>query len=1159
MALAEATVRIVLDASRFERELRDKVQRAASAAGRDFDRQMRRQMATTARTAGREFRTATRDSMLRAGRGAADGFDVAFRQGLSRTAGRAGQRLGQGLRVSVGRAGLDAGKRFAQNMTTTLASSGQDTARAYSERISHFLTQHFGRVGRATGRALTRNMGNATVGEMGKVGRRAAREFSASFDIGIGSARLSRSLVIALGAAATSLIQPLGAAMGILAGTPSVLAAVSVAAGVTAVSIMGMADAFKAVSEGDVDDLADSMDRLAPAAQSMVREFAAARPELLAFREEIQNVFFSQLQGEIRKVSASLRGPLRGGILNVAEAAGVLTREFASTLSTPANLDSLNRTLRGTGNLLDELRPGIRSVTTGLLEMAGRAAPGLWSIGRALSELLTRFGRWMSEMGRSGQALVWIEQGIEGFREFGAAAADVAQILRTVIGALSPLTFALGGLFDIMSLVADVFDSLPGPVQSLALALLLLRRTGAVDFFQNLVNSARSMGSQVRTETASVAQSYRSSSQALATFAEHQRMLTHAVGQTPTVLSRFQSGLDSLRATALGTGTALQAGLGRAVQGLLGALGGGWGVAITGAVVALGALASSQQQAQQRAAEHRAAVAELADTLNRQTGAVTAATRQLLADKAAREGWLSAARELGISASDFVDALTGQEQALSRVQGAMEKQVRSAIEAGSEYRSYREALDEAGISLDDLAAAASGNQDAIDKLHEANTRMGGSLNALITEVMNAGGDAFGILAGALNTTNKEMDEAATTTRDAAAAMDPASQAAQRFSDVLGILADNTADADAKARALNEALNILAGGTVSAEVAQGRFTELLARLDDQLEDSTEGLKGMGDAMLNNQGRIDTSTQAGAYLIDVYSQLTTQLSETAAKTIEAGEANGNLDQALIKVARQTQAAREQFISAAQQLGLNQTQAERLADAYGLIPAEVLTTVTDQGSAENTRLQVLGVYQQLSNLPPNTPVKVEGLTEDAIAKLEAVGVKVESLPDGSFRVTAKTSDAVSELQGLVNSWTGRVIQFVASITGFGQAMGGILPKARGGIVGYAEGGTHRLRPMAANRAEIVPPNTWRVIGDRAVGDEAYIPITKSARSRAILATTARRMGFDLVPTKGQVTAPQRVVQVDEGAIQVNAPFADPELVARSVVNELARYAVT
>jgi hypothetical protein len=59
--------------------------------------------------------------------------------------------------------------------------------------------------------------------------------------------------------------------------------------------------------------------------------------------------------------------------------------------------------------------------------------------------------------------------------------------------------------------------------------------------------------------------------------------------------------------------------------------------------------------------------------------------------------------------------------------------------------------------------------------------------------------------------------------------------------------------------------------------------------------------------------------------------------------------------------------------------------------------------------------------------------------------------------------------------------------------------------------------MRSMSAAKAEIVPPRQPRIIGDRMQGDEAFIPINRSERSRSILAIAADRMGFSLVPTNG------------------------------------------
>jgi trimeric autotransporter adhesin len=74
---------------------------------------------------------------------------------------------------------------------------------------------------------------------------------------------------------------------------------------------------------------------------------------------------------------------------------------------------------------------------------------------------------------------------------------------------------------------------------------------------------------------------------------------------------------------------------------------------------------------------------------------------------------------------------------------------------------------------------------------------------------------------------------------------------------------------------------------------------------------------------------------------------------------------------------------------------------------------------------------------------------------------------------------------------------------------------PRAEGAYAApMAQGG---MRRMSSARAEIVPPRQPRIIGDRMQGDEAFIPINDSSRSKSILNTAANRMGYDLVPHGG------------------------------------------
>ncbi len=111
--------------------------------------------------------------------------------------------------------------------------------------------------------------------------------------------------------------------------------------------------------------------------------------------------------------------------------------------------------------------------------------------------------------------------------------------------------------------------------------------------------------------------------------------------------------------------------------------------------------------------------------------------------------------------------------------------------------------------------------------------------------------------------------------------------------------------------------------------------------------------------------------------------------------------------------------------------------------------------------------------------------------------------------------------------------VIRTVGSVPGFGAlgvagaaarlaggATGAIVhPMRDGGVLGMKGGGVGRkgLTPMRGGIAQVVKPNTWRVIGDRISGDEFFLPDDDKARSMRIGEEWARRRGLQLIPAGG------------------------------------------
>jgi rhodanese-related sulfurtransferase len=140
------------------------------------------------------------------------------------------------------------------------------------------------------------------------------------------------------------------------------------------------------------------------------------------------------------------------------------------------------------------------------------------------------------------------------------------------------------------------------------------------------------------------------------------------------------------------------------------------------------------------------------------------------------------------------------------------------------------------------------------------------------------------------------------------------------------------------------------------------------------------------------------------------------------------------------------------------------------------------------------------------------MQTLSAEAEKKLNELGFKVTHMPDGTVTIRDNTQPARDGLNRFLNEPAVKVVTVVYQ----GRSLpGGPMAVNHDGnyLRAFAGGGFHRLTPMPAGVASIVPPNTWRVVGDRMVDDEAYIPINNSWRSQAILARTASEMGFDLI----------------------------------------------
>ncbi|MGW2849574.1 phage tail tape measure protein, partial [Streptomyces sp. NPDC001274] len=447
-----------------------------------------------------------------------------------------------------------------------------------------------------------------------------------------------------------------------------------------------------------------------------------------------------------------------------------------------------------------------------LLSVGQMAVDVLKNLAAGATPVVAAFGDLASEGSGAADTLDIVVAAID-------AAAQAVSILSGVLG---PIGHLVGGL-------VNAFGALPGPVQTAVFAMLLMRRVGpmaqtlAGSVGGRLTGAFRSLNQQMAVQRALAASSGVSLTRYGAAFAVLQARVPaiSAMGSSFRTASAGATGFSgALRGVTAAAGTGLRSAMG----GLMGVMGGPWGVALTAATVGLGMLASRQQKAAAAAAEHQQQISSLSQALRESNGMVDENVRAIAAEnlmgqkvKTTLDGQqrlVDLARKAKVPMSQLVDAYTNQGTSLSKLQ----KELAATAEA-----SKFTTMDANGMSGE--AFTVQGR--AADDLRKALGGLGGDF-----EKAAADAKAF----------NEGVKGAGSTT------------AYDRLKDAVAALADKTADADSRTRALRDALDLLSGGSVSLQAAQARVNEAVTQANEAMAAGIDRADGWGKALLGANGAL-----------------------------------------------------------------------------------------------------------------------------------------------------------------------------------------------------------------------------------------------------------------------------------------------------------------
>lgn len=605
--------------------------------------------------------------------------------------------------------------------------------------------------------------------------------------------------------------------------------------------------------------------------------------------------------------------------------------------------------------------------------------------------LMDKLGHTYGDMDRSqgklGQNIKILKAGFEetsaaiGTKLTPIANAFVQLLSGPGLEALSGFGDGLGLVVDGITTLASIFGNLPGPIQA-ALGAIVAMRIGQRLLGDQVSALGTTLGGTRAawgTYTAGVRDAYTSArttspelgrlNAAMVTLGRSGSGSISAVGRGFTSAAGATTGFTgALRGVA---GASIAAGRGMA-SGLMGALGGPWGVALTVATLALGAFMGHVQKSK---GDQEAAAA---------------ATRD----------WSAAFEESGGAIDENISAM-------------MRKKVADLEGAGT--------LDAYGYSIADVTAALMTQGGAFDEIiaKMEGAQDGAMTGSLVADLANGSGETVASTQAVIDGLTQLRDEynqgremAATLTeaqnaqaasmRDQGREAEIVTPAMQAVHDAMAEMSDTAATGADKVKSLSDALDALHGDQMTVEEATHSVNEAIRDLD---------FSEVEAGMIGANGAIDTTTKAGADLWDQVNDLTEGTHGLAAAQLEMALRNGQtLPEALGAATLAVEDQRQALIDAAMAAGIGEDAAKKLADHYGLIPETVRTTLEQSGAAE-ARDVIAAIGDQLVTVTGDHSFRVDALTDEAKLRLMEIGYGVQEI-DGEFEITANNANALASL---------------------------------------------------------------------------------------------------------------------------------------------------
>lgn len=494
MALADATVRVILDVSRFDRDLETKVAAAARRAGRKFESEFAKNAKPAGTRWAKDFSDQANQSMSSAGTRAGTQFGSAVRRAARPTGRLTGRDLGEQVRGGLLSTATLTGRQFGRGL---LSGSITEAGSRLGQRLGRAIGDNLDVTG--VGRRLRQRVEEDTKPHVLAAARTVATRFGSALGAAMGAVSISRFgfLVAGVGALVSEGVQlaaALAPGLQIIGLFPAAASVATASIIPLVVAFQGVGDALSAAASGDAEKLADALKNLTPAAASVVTEFAKLSPRLTELRKSVQEAFFSQLTGDLTRLGETLIGPVQRGMTSTAAAAGRMASGLLDVFSQTRNAGVIEQIFSSAGRAFDQMTAPMQRLTQGMLDWVQATLPAFDQLITSIGAGTTRFGDFLSKAAASGQAMVWINQAVTAISQLSRVALNAGRVVGTIFDAAK----IAGGNY-----LLTLNDALIATRQFLAVGE---GRAGLIGIFEGIHQVAQALAEPLRAAVVALGQ-----------------------------------------------------------------------------------------------------------------------------------------------------------------------------------------------------------------------------------------------------------------------------------------------------------------------------------------------------------------------------------------------------------------------------------------------------------------------------------------------------------------------------------------------------------------------------------------------------------------------------------------------------------------------------